>query len=274
MLLSSLEIPSDNLLIIAGVTVFCLFMAWRGWRLGVMRLFLGLAGLVAGYLLGQSGGTAVARLVPFGLLPEPIMAIGGGIVLAIMLYIAGRILGALIFKRTGQQEANLLRWAYGFLGALLGLVEAVALVWLMGIGLRISDSATSTTHRKPKQSEPALHALTRMLHDSGLGSVVEAIDPVPVHYYKLVVNSFKALSSPQVLGDFLSSEPAQQLAKHPKVVALRKDTSFERQIRTGNYLELFRNQRLIDVVTDKEIHKMLLDREVAEALEKAANRQS
>ena len=263
--------PTNDLIVICGAGFFALFMAWRGWCLGIMRLLLGLAGLAAGYWIGSSSGRIVASKVPFGLLPESAFSVGAGIFLGFGCYILARALAAVLFKRTAQQESTVLRWSYGSLGACLGLAQALAILWLISAGMRFSsephDRAASA--KKEQQHLALVDTFKKNLQQGALAAVLEAVDPVPPHYYALARSGYKAAQDPQALGRFFASAPAKELSRHPKIQALRSDPGFQNQIRTGNLFELILNPKFIAVVTDSELRQSLLKPETAKALEEA-----
>lgn len=266
--------PSNtpDLVVIIGASLFALFMVWRGWRLGVMRLSFGLAGLALGYSIGSSSGAFLAAKIP--LLPEYVSSVVTGILCALVCYVAARILGAILFKRTAQQESTILRWSYGLLGGCLGLAEAAVVLWLAAVGTHLSSSAHSFY---PKEWLPqplvVLETLKKSLHEGKLGAVLDLVDPVPLAYYSAVQNGFKVFQDPQALGRFLQSPAAKQLAEHPKVVALRNDPDFQRQLQTGNLLELMINSKFLSLLADDQLRSSFLTPEIAQALEDAANKE-
>ena len=112
--------------------LFLLWELWSGWRRGVIRsgvsffafVFSGFLGLLA----GQATWFVVEKVFPgYGWMAG---AFVGSIVTLVVLCLS-LFLGAVLFKRTGQQPSNVLRLLYGiggsFFGLLTGLAAAAAL---------------------------------------------------------------------------------------------------------------------------------------------------
>src|SRR4030095_13637412 len=109
----------------------------RGWRLGLMRQITRLVALGAAYgvaLLGGNLFVPVAR--SFFKMPDPVLSILCGAILAFAAYALVSGVGAILFKRTTQRESGLVRLIYGFAGAIIGLFFGFFLLWLTVASLR------------------------------------------------------------------------------------------------------------------------------------------
>ena len=94
----------------------------RGWRLGVVRQLVRLLALVAAYGGGLFGGRLLLPVLrPFLRMPDLMISILAGAVLALVVYAVISTLGGILFKRTGQQGAGVVRLVYGICGAVLGI---------------------------------------------------------------------------------------------------------------------------------------------------------
>ena len=80
----------------------------RGWRLGVARQLARLAALIAAYFAAFFGGKFALPIVrPFFKMPDALLSILAGAVLALMIYAIIHGLGAIWFKRTRQHDSFL-----------------------------------------------------------------------------------------------------------------------------------------------------------------------
>src|SRR2546430_13382915 len=109
----------------------------RGWRLGVVRQIVRLLALAAAYTAGFFGGRFFLPLLrPLLRVPDLFISIAAGAILALIVYAAISTLGAILFKRTGQQSAGLVRLLYGICGAMLGVFFGLFSVWLVVVAIR------------------------------------------------------------------------------------------------------------------------------------------
>jgi uncharacterized membrane protein required for colicin V production len=109
-----------QIVFVAGATLFVALRAWRGWRLGVVRQLLTLVIIVAAYAAAFFGGRRFFPLLrPLGF-PDQILAIIAGAILAIIVFVVGNAVVAIVFKRTAEQKVGVVRFGYGFFGALIG----------------------------------------------------------------------------------------------------------------------------------------------------------
>ena len=117
--------------------VLILFEVARGWRLGVIRQGVRLVALVAAYAAAIIGGRLLLPILrPFLRVPDFFMSLVAGAVLGLLVYAAINFLGAILFKRTSQQSAGLVRVFYGVCGAVLGIFFGLFSVWLVVVAIR------------------------------------------------------------------------------------------------------------------------------------------
>src|ERR1051325_2984939 len=90
--------------------VLILFELIRGWRLGLMRQLFRVAAVIAAYGVGMFGGW---MLLPIGRtflrMPDPVITMLGGAVLALLIYSVVSSLGTIFFKRTAQHSSVAVR---------------------------------------------------------------------------------------------------------------------------------------------------------------------
>src|SRR5438552_12576583 len=146
--------PLWQVIFISFGVILILFEVVRGWRLGLMRQVMRLIALAAAYgaaFLGGSLCVPVAR--SFFKMPDPILSILCGAILALAAYALVSGIGAILFKRTSQQESGLVYFIYGFAGAILGLFFSVFFLWLTVASVRaVGDHAEGQDRRQPRAS--------------------------------------------------------------------------------------------------------------------------
>jgi len=295
--------PLWQVVFISFGIILILFEVVRGWRLGLMRQVVRLVALGAAYAAAWLGGswfTPLAR--SFLKLPDPVLSILCGAMLAFAVYALVSGVGAILFKRTTQQESGLVRLIYGFTGAIVGLFFGLFLLWLTvasvrsvgalaeGQAARRSGAAANsaqdpTSHAldvrrrflsAPDDDMPALALSLARLKNSLelglLGSAVKNTDPISQRTYETLEKAGRVLSSPERAQKFLTFPGARELAEHPKIVALRSDPEVADLIAQGRFLELLQNPRVIDVTNDpvlaERIGKFNIQRALDHALEK------
>jgi Colicin V production protein len=273
--------PLWQVVFISFAVILILFEVVRGWRLGLMRQITRLLALGAAYaaaLLGGSLFVPVAR--SFFKMPDPVLSILCGALLAFAAYALVSGVGAILFKRTTQQESGLVRLIYGFAGALVGLFFGLFLLWLTVAGVRaigaLAEGQADSRSRAPAHGaqDATLHALgvrRRFLSEPDevpalatslarlknslelglLGSVLKNTDPISQRTYETLEKAGSIFSSPERTQKFLTFPGARELAEHPKVVALRSDPEIADLIARGRFMDLLQNPRVIDALNDQ-----------------------
>jgi hypothetical protein len=273
--------PLWQVVFISFAVILLLFEVVRGWRLGLMRQIMRLVALGAAYgaaLLGGSLFVPVAR--SFFKMPDSVLSILCGAILAFAAYGVMSGVGAILFKRTAQQESGLVRLIYGFAGAFVGLFFGFFLVWLTAASLRAigalaeGQAASRSSAAAKSSQDPTSHALDvrrRFLSESGdsmqplaislarlknslelgpLGSLLKNTDPISKRTYETLEKAGSVLSNPERTQKFLRFPGARELAEHPKVVALRSDPEIADLIAQGRFMDLLQNPRVIEAVND------------------------
>lgn len=227
----------------------------RGWRLGLARQLVRLLALVAAYGSALfAGRTLLPLLRRFFHAPDLVISVVAGAFLALLVYFLINAVGALLFKRTAQQRAGLVRLFYGVSGGLLGIFFGLFSIWLVVVGIRSLGAIAGAK----KQAEPALapsglDSLAQLKHSierGPLGSAVNAVDLVPAQTYQTLGKLGTVVSDPRSAERFLSCPGAQELTENPRIVALRNDPEIMKLIEEGRYLELLQNPKLIEALND------------------------
>ena len=273
--------PLWQVAFISFAVILILFEVVRGWRLGLMRQITRLVALGAAYAAAFLGGNLFVPVTrSFFKMPDPVLSILTGAILAFAAYALVSGVGAILFKRTTQQESGLVRLIYGFAGAIVGLFFGLFLLWLTvasvrAIGALAEGQTASRSNAEAKSGQdPTSHALAvrrRFLSESGdrmqplamslarlrnslelglLGSVLRSTDPISQRTYETLEKAGSVLSSPERTQKFLKFPGARELADHPKIVALRSDPEIADLIARGRFMDLLQNPRVIEAVND------------------------
>jgi uncharacterized membrane protein required for colicin V production len=295
--------PLWQVVFISFGVILILFEVLRGWRLGLMRQITRLIAFGAAYAAAFLGGSLLVPMArSFFKMPDPILSILCGAILAFAAYMLVSGIGAILFKRTSQQESGLVRLIYGFAGAILGLFFGVFLLWLTVASVRtVGALAEGQARSRPGAvhgaQDPTSHALDvrrRFLSESDenvatlptllarlknslelglLGSVLKNTDPVSQCTYEILEKAGSVLSSPERAQKFLTFPGARELAEHPKIVALRSDPEIADLIAQRRFLDLLQNPRIIEAVNDPVLADRIKKFDIQHALDYALDKQ-
>jgi len=272
--------------------ILVLFEVVRGWRLGLLRQLVRVAALVAAYAAAFYGGRLVVPLArPFLTMPDIVLSILGGAVLALAVYASITSLGMIFLRRTSQQNATLFRLIYAITGAAIGLFFGAFLFWMIVVSVRaVGALADAQLRGRPNSSaagipalevrrhylskpeeEPALAtSLTRLKNSLELGAIGNAItrtDPVPSKTYEMLGKVGNVFSNPENAQKFLTFPGAHELSEHPKIVALRDDPEISDMIAHGRLLDLLQDQRIIDAANDPTLREQIKKFDLQRALD-------
>jgi hypothetical protein len=263
--------------------VLVLFEIVRGWRLGLLRQLMRLAALVAAYAAGFFGGRLLVPIArPLLKMPDFVLLALGGATLAFVTYAVVSGVGAILFRRTGQQDSKIVRLIYGFAGAIVGLFFGLFALWLIVVSVRavgaVADAQVRSRSSVVDAARPATsHALEvrrRFLGDGdqqsaafavslarlknslelgAFGNAVKQTDPISQKSYDTLTKVAIVFSNPERARKFLSFPGARELSEHPKIVALRDDPEIAEMISQKRFLDLLQNQRIIDAANDPRL---------------------
>jgi hypothetical protein len=291
--------PGWQMIFISFAAILILFEVIRGWRLGLMRQLMRVAAVVAGYAAAYFGGDLLVPLLRSALgMPDMVISLLGGAILAMAVYGIISSLGTVLFKRTAQQN-GVVRLAYGLSGALLGLCFGAFFVWLILVGLRSVGSiaeaqvqARTKNHGdndsaararlpdgpvpKPELDADSLMTLLARLKNSvelgAVGGVVKKTDAAPAGAYKTLGEMGTVLANPETARKFLDSPGARQLSEHPKIVGLRNDPEIAEMIAQGRLFDLLRDPRVVAAVNDPTLAAQVKNFDLKKALDHAAKK--
>ena len=269
----------------------------HGWRLGLVRQLVRVIAIIVAYSCAFFGARATVPIMrSFFKLPDPILAVLGGAILAAILFAAINLAGAFLFKKTAQQESRFVRLIWGSTGAFLGIVLGLFTIWLAFAGIRMLGSVAEARLRtqnlpastkaqangsvqiqteSPLSPNPLMAMLADMknsLESGRVGETVRTIDPLPPALYRVLEKAGEVASNVQSAERFLSFPGAREISEHPKVVALRNDSRVMELIVAGRVVELMKNQRMIDAMNDPTLQAQVKKFELERALDYALKR--
>ena len=271
-----------------------IFEVIRGYRLGVMRQIIRVVAVTAAYAAAYFGGDLlVPYLRSFVQVPDIVVSLLGGVVLAVIIYAVISGLGTLLFKRTAAQESSGTRLAYGLGGALLGVCFGAFFIWLALVGIRTVGSiaeaqviarsnaetvAGEQSALPPEESVASLDptsvttTLARLKNSVELGPVGEVVkktDVMPTGAYQTLSETGTVLANPEAARRFFDFPGVRELSENPKIVALRNDPEISQMIEQGRLFELLRNPRVIEAVNDPALVKQVKAFDLKKALDYA-----
>ena len=268
----------------------------HGWRLGLVRQLVRMIAIVVAYSCAFFGARATVPLMrSFFKLPDPILAVLGGAIVAAILFAAINVTGAFLFKKTAQQKSRFLRLIWGSTGAFVGILLGLFTIWLGFVGIRMLGSVAEARLQTPTvpmaaagrpgaaapiQAEsavspspnPLLATLANMknsLESGRIGEAVRTIDPLPPSLYRVLEKAGHVASNVQSAEKFLSYPGAREISEHPKVVALRNDSRVMELIASGHIFELMKNERMIEAMNDPTLQARVKKFDLERALDYA-----
>jgi uncharacterized membrane protein required for colicin V production len=295
--------PLWQAVFISFAVVFILFEFVRGWRLGLIRQLVRVSALATAYAAAVFGGRLLVPITrPFLKMPDIVLSIVAGAVLALVIYAVVTSMGMVLFKRTGQQNSQMVRLVYGFAGAIVGLIVGAFVLWLIVASVRavgtVADAQVRSQTLSTRAGQSAtLHALEvrrRFLSESNagstalatslarlknslelgpLGNAVKETDPIPLKTYETLGKVGSVFSNPERAQKFLTFPGARELSEHPKIVALRDDPEISEMIAQGRFLDLLQNQRIIDAANDPALADRIKKFDLRRALDFAVEQQ-
>ncbi|MDQ2919745.1 MAG: CvpA family protein [Verrucomicrobiota bacterium] len=274
---------------VSFAVVLLLLQVLRGWRLGLPRQLVRLAALVIAYAVALFCGQMLLPLLrPILKAPDFVLSALGGAILAALVYVIINTTGAILFKRTSQQESRLVRLVYGISGAAFGVVFGLVFIWMVIVGIRsigaVAEAEVSAgtprvaTHRTVAKSldenslSQLMARLKRSLELGHVGDVVKQTDVIPTGIYDTLSKVGEVFAKPERAARFLSYPGVTELADNPKILALRADPQIQRMLEEGRLWELLQDDRLIEAANDPELAKQVKKFDLKKALDYATQK--
>ncbi len=248
--------------------LYLLFEIWRGWRRGVVRHGVSVFALLVaggiGWIFAWMTGVISDRIVP---LPPPGGRLLFGLAAALAFYLAAVVLSSLLFKKTSQQSAGLVRLFYGAGGGLCGLIFGLLVLW-GGISVFRTLGAVAEV-RRDAPGEAQLVAVKESLEAGATGGLVEKVDIVPANIYGLITGLLRVTQSPEATARFFAYPGTQDLLGQAKLAELFSDPSVAGAAAGENYLSLLTNPKLAEVASDPATQEAFRNFELQKALDYA-----
>jgi hypothetical protein len=291
--------PLWQAMFISFAVVLILFEVMRGWRLGLIGQLVRIAALGAAYGAAVFCGSVLVPITrPFLKMPDVVLSIIGGAVLALVIYALVTSVGMVLVKRLGQQDSQLAHLIYAFAGAIVGLIFGAFVLWLIVAGVRaigaVADAQVRSQANSHKAGQSAtspapevrrrflsgpnaestalatsLARLKNSLELGPLGNAVKQTGPVSLKTYETLGKVGSVFSSPERAQKFLTFPGARELSEHPRIVALRNDPVISEMIAHGRFLDLLQNQRIIDAANDPALADQIKKFDLQRALDYA-----
>ncbi len=233
---------------------------WVGWKRGVVRSIVSLAGMLAGFFAGMAAAGVVAPLLGW-LIPVPAVVIGVvvGLVVGIGVWAVIAIFGAILFKTTEHQGSFLLRLFYGGGGAVIGVLLGLTWVWgalflVRGLGAfsepRFGDVAKYYGVPEPGFLEEMAVRINQSIEVGSVGHVLEAMDPMPESTYRMMGKVGRLASDPSALQRLLDQPQIRELTGDETFVELAADDGVNAAARSGEVKNLLTNEKLLRAASD------------------------
>lgn len=261
-----MQLSSSWLWLAAGL--YLLFEIWRGWRRGVVRHGVSVFALLVaggiGWIFAWMTGMISDRIVP---LPYPGGRLLFGLAAGLAFYLAAVVLSSLLFKKTSQQSAGIVRLFYGAGGGLFGLIFGLLVLW-GGISMFRTLGAVAEA-RQTAPGDAQLVAIKESLEEGATGGLVDKVDIVPANIYGLVTKLLRVTQSPEATARFFAYPQTQQLLTQPKIMELLTDPAVAGAASEGNYLSLLTSPKLAEVASDPGVQQFFTGFDLEKALDYA-----
>lgn len=277
--------------------VLILFEFIRGWRLGLMRQLVRVCAVIVAYASAIYGGRLLVPILrPFLGMPDFVVAMLAGSLLALLIYSVISNLGRIFFKRTAQHVSAPWRIFSGASGAAVGIIFGLFLLWLVLIGVRsVGAIADGQVHARETSAPEAVHAvystnnlapkeekslplaalLARLKNSVELGAVGEVVkrtDMVSPTRYDTLAKVGQVISTPTAAERFFRFPGARELSENPKIVALRRDTQIPDLIAQHRFFDLLQNDKVLEAVNDPALARQIQNFDWNGALDYALER--
>ncbi len=245
----------------ASAAIWLLASVWLGWKRGFVRQATSLAGLGLAVAAGFWIGPLIAPVVPamgFASFMKPIL---GGCMIGFLAWGAVSIFSSIIFRKTEDQEFGLIRLLYGLSGAALGLLSGILVLIFGAWGVRFFGSfaeglqkGTRVANQKIKphavpEPEP-LVSLKKAIEESGAGSLMAWLDPLPQSLYPRLQKIGQVFANPAARDKFLTDPGMEVLSKNAKLLALKLDPELQQSLQSGDVWSVLRNPKVQVAASD------------------------
>lgn len=240
----------SSLWLMAGL--YLLFEIWRGWRRGAVRHGVSVMALLTaggiGWIFAWMTGFVSDRVIPF---PVPVGRLVFGFTAGLAFYAAAVTLSSVLFKKTSQQRAGMVRFLYGMGGGLFGLIFGLLVLW-GGLSLFRTLGAWAAAETAAPGGGSFV-AIKESLEEGATGRLVDKVDIVPSNVYGLLTKLLRVTRSPGATARFFAYPETQRLLARPEVMELLTDPAVVGAASEGNYLSLLTSAKLAEVAADPSV---------------------
>jgi len=246
-----------------AAALYLLFEIWRGWRRGVVRHGVSVFALLTaggiGWIFAWMTGAISDRVIP---LPVPVGRAVFGLAAGLAFYLAAVVLSSLLFKKTSQQSAGIVRLFYGFGGAFFGLIFGLLVLWggvtifrTLGAVAEGKQELAAQAGLGPMAGDSSLVAVKDSLEQGSAGGLVEKVDILPASFYGSLTKLVQVTGSPEAAARLFTYPPLQGLLAQPKIAAIFTDPAVSKAVAEGNYFALLSSSQLAAAASDAGVQK-------------------
>jgi len=253
---------------------FLLYQAYRGWKLGPVRILVRIGGLAVAYMAGYLLGSSVGPLFAFTGYPNFILSALGGVVVGLVAYWIVLFVGSVLFKKTSDQEWGLTRLLYGVTGSFLGVALGAIFFYLFAIGLQLVGSFAEgaiALEGEKAQGKTFRHRVVAMKHALDevfpRDGLARKLDPIPDEAYALMQKLGRLVSNPTAMSRFSMYPGVADLAANPKIQALKDNPEIAEALRERRFLQLLRHPLIVKTANDPKLNEQLRKFELEKALD-------
>lgn len=267
--------------------VFLLFHVFHGWRQGPARMVASLVILGLAWVGGWFGSEAMVPLLrPLVPLPDLLLRVAGGLVVALGVFFLLSLLSSLTLRKTDDQESGLARLVYGVTGAGLGAVIGLGILWVALLGLRLAGSVAESriemareagTDAVGEASETSgvprfarsLAGLRASVDTGPLAGVLDRVDVIPESVYETMDDLTRVLNSAASLDRFMSYPGVDEIARHPRMIELVHNPEVAEAARERRFLDVMRHPAVIEAANDPALAELIRGFDLPAALRHA-----
>ncbi len=260
--------------LVAGLLL--LYNLWRGWRLGAVRGLLRLVALFCAWIGGSATAGVTGTVIAFFTKETPLLVPAmAGLLVGLGIYTVISLISGLLFKTT-ENHGGIVRFGFGFFGALFGIIYGLLFLWagitlIRGMGacgeLRIVQARNEGRALGNESMALALVKLKASLELGITGRSLSKADPLPTVFYDDIVKISMVAGNQQALERFFQYPKTLEVLKNPKVAAILRDPALEKASANHNILPLLRNKNVQAAAQDPHLLAMLKAFDLTAALD-------
>lgn len=231
-----------------GIPVFVLlilFLAWRGWRKGLVRAGVSLLALV--FAFGAGSWAYESRDCQFFSFLGTYSNAVAAFLVGLLVYLAIMVPTAILFKNTTQQAAGL-RLLYGIGGALCGATMGVLILWGF---CSFVGAFHSNTVRTAGDTSFSVKRMPRSV--SGRYLSREISESHPASFYNTLYKMGRVLSDQRALSRFLCFPDVKRVLETEAMSELIGTWQFAKALSREEVIALLFNAKLYQTLTDPEV---------------------